>query len=80
VLCPDASDFFPEGRYRPARRRRRIELLNASWHNPEGRPRARSCPVCGAEIGTDDRADYMDGALYHVWCLPDGAGAPGVRD
>jgi hypothetical protein len=55
VFYPDASDSFPEGRHRPARRRRGIELLNASWHNMAGKPPAGSCPACGAEIGTDDR-------------------------
>lgn len=75
MCCPDASDSFPEGRRQPPRRRRQqIELLNACWHNPAGTHSPGSCPACGADIGTDDRADYMDGALYHVRCLPDRPG------
>jgi hypothetical protein len=81
MCCPDASDSFPEGRRQPPRRRRRrIELLNACWHNPAGTHSPGSCPACGANIGTDDRADYMDGALYHVRCLPDRPGTPRAHD
>lgn len=67
-----------EGRHRPATRR--IELLNACWHSPVGKPPPGSCPACGANIGTDDRAEHMNGAVYHVRCLPDGPRSPSARD
>jgi hypothetical protein len=71
VLCPDASDSFPAGRQQPPVRRGRIELLNARWHNPAHSHRRGSCPVCGANIGTDDRIEYIDGALHHLRCFRD---------
>jgi hypothetical protein len=70
VLCPDASDSFPEPRQQPARRGGRIELLNARWHHPVCTHRPGSCPACGADIGTDERTEYRDGALYHLRCFP----------
>jgi hypothetical protein len=72
VLRPDASDSFPAGRQQPPGRRGRIELLNARWHHPVHSHRPESCPVCGANIGTDDRTEYMDRALYHLRCSRDG--------
>lgn len=60
------------GRWLREGRRGRIELLNARWHNPVGRPRPGECPACGVYIGINDRTEYRDGALYHLRCFAHG--------
>ena len=60
------------GRWLREGRRGRIELLNARWHNPVGRPPPGSCPACGVHIGINDRTEYRDGALYHLRCFAHG--------